>query len=84
MHAVPRRHRLAVPHGRPHRARPGPARKTSTLLDSVADNIQGRTICALGDAAAMPVRAFIKHFRDEFEHHIEHKRCLVPDRRSTV
>ena len=47
------------------------------LLNSLADNIQGRTICALGDAAAMPVRAFIKHFRGEFEHHIEHKRCLV-------
>ena len=37
------------------------------LLNSVADNIQGRTICALGDAAAMPVRAMIKHFRHEFE-----------------
>jgi NADH:ubiquinone oxidoreductase subunit F (NADH-binding) len=36
------------------------------LLNSVADNIQGRTICALGDAAAMPVRAMIKNFRDEF------------------
>ena len=36
------------------------------LLNSVADNIQGRTICALGDAAAMPVRAMIKHFRSEF------------------
>ncbi|HEX2530504.1 MAG TPA: NADH-quinone oxidoreductase subunit NuoF [Burkholderiaceae bacterium] len=48
------------------------------LLNSIADNIQGRTICALGDAAAMPVRAMIKHFREEFEHHIEHKQCLVP------
>jgi NADH-quinone oxidoreductase subunit F len=48
------------------------------LLNSVADNIQGRTICALGDAAAMPVRAMIKHFREEFEHHIEHKTCQVP------
>ena len=36
------------------------------LLNSVSDNIQGRTICALGDAAAMPVRAMIKHFKDEF------------------
>ena len=35
-------------------------------LDLVAQNISGRTICALGDAAAMPVRSFIKHFRDEF------------------
>ncbi|MDP1687617.1 NADH-ubiquinone oxidoreductase-F iron-sulfur binding region domain-containing protein, partial [Hydrogenophaga sp.] len=37
------------------------------LLNSVTDNIMGRTICALGDAAAMPVRAMIKHFRHEFE-----------------
>ncbi len=48
------------------------------LLNSVADNIQGRTICALGDAAAMPVRAMIKHYRDEFAYHIEHKTCMVP------
>ena len=48
------------------------------LLNSVSDNIQGRTICALGDAAAMPVRAMIKHFRGEFVHHIEHKTCVVP------
>jgi NADH-quinone oxidoreductase subunit F len=49
------------------------------LLNDVADNIQGRTICALGDAAAMPVRAFIQHFRDEFQHHIDHGKCVVPD-----
>ena len=47
------------------------------LLNSVADNIQGRTICALGDAAAMPVRAMIKHFRGEFVHLIEHKTAKV-------
>ncbi|MDE1952175.1 MAG: NADH-quinone oxidoreductase subunit NuoF [Betaproteobacteria bacterium] len=47
-------------------------------LNSVSDNIAGRTICALGDAAAMPVKSFIKHFRAEFEHHIEHKTCIVP------
>ena len=47
------------------------------LLDDVSDNIAGRTICALGDAAALPVKSFIKHFRDEFVHHIEHKHCLV-------
>ena len=47
------------------------------LLDNVAENIMGRTICALGDAAAMPVRAMIKHFRAEFEHHITHKTCGV-------
>ncbi|MDR7272020.1 NADH-quinone oxidoreductase subunit F [Pelomonas saccharophila] len=47
------------------------------LLNSVADNIQGRTICALGDAAAMPVRAMIKNFKHEFLHLIEHKKPLV-------
>jgi len=36
-------------------------------LDEIAGNIMGRTICALGDAAAMPVQSFIKHFRSEFE-----------------
>jgi NADH-quinone oxidoreductase subunit F len=45
------------------------------VLVSVADNIAGRTICALGDAAALPVKSFIKHFRHEFEHHIENKAC---------
>ncbi|GAA4412700.1 NADH-quinone oxidoreductase subunit F [Advenella faeciporci] len=48
------------------------------MLDTVAGNIMGRTICALGDAAAMPVRGFLKHYRDEFAHHIEHKQCVVP------
>lgn len=48
------------------------------LLDSVAENIMGRTICALGDASAMPVRGMLKHFRPEFEHHITHKTCMVP------
>ena len=48
------------------------------LLDSVAENIMGRTICALGDAAAMPVRGMLKHFRDEFAYHVEHKTCMVP------
>jgi len=55
------------------------SREDLDLLNDVADNIQGRTICALGDAAALPVKSFIKHFRSEFEHHIDHKRCLVPD-----
>ncbi|RCX09533.1 NADH-quinone oxidoreductase subunit NuoF [Extensimonas vulgaris] len=43
------------------------------LLDSVGENIMGRTICALGDAAAMPVRAMLKHFRPEFEAKIRSK-----------
>jgi len=47
------------------------------LLVDVAGKIEGRTICALGDAAALPVASFIKHFRAEFEYHIEHGHCLA-------
>ncbi len=46
------------------------------LLIDVSKNIGGRTICGLGDAAATPVQSFIKHFRQEFEYHIEHKHCM--------
>src|SRR3990167_5338682 len=45
------------------------------LLDKIAGNIMCRTICALGDAAAMPVQSFIKYFRDEFKEHIDKKCC---------
>jgi NADH-quinone oxidoreductase subunit F len=61
-------HRIEHGQGRPE--------DLQTLV-SVADNIAGRTICALGDAAALPVKSFIQHFRDEFIYHIEHKRCSV-------
>lgn len=37
------------------------------LLEDMAGKIEGRTICALGDAAAWPVQSFLKHFRHEFE-----------------
>ena len=61
-----------------HRIEHGQGRSEDLdLLLNLADNIQGRTICALGDAAAMPVRAFINTYRAEFEYHIEHKRCQV-------
>ena len=46
-------------------------------LDRVAANIEGRTICALGDAAAMPVRSFINHFREEFEYYIENQQSKI-------
>ena len=45
-------------------------------LVDVAENINGNTICALGDAAAAPVVSFIKHFREEFQYHIDHGRCM--------
>ena len=49
------------------------------LLTSVSNNISGRTICALGDAAATPVLSFIKHFRPEFEYFIQHGRSMLDD-----
>jgi NADH-quinone oxidoreductase subunit F len=61
-----------------HRIEHGEGRPEDlALLDSVTGNIMGRTICALGDAAAMPVQGMLKHYRHEFEHHIEHKKCMV-------
>jgi NADH-quinone oxidoreductase subunit F len=56
-----------------HRIEHGQGRPEDlALLDSVAGRIGGRTICALGDAAAMPVQSFLKHYRHEFEHLIVH------------
>ncbi len=42
------------------------------LLVEVAKKIEGNTICPLGDAAAWPVAAAVRHFRHEFEHHVLH------------
>ena len=47
------------------------------LLKNIADNIEGRTICALGDAAAWPVQSFVTKFRDEFQAHVDEQRCTV-------
>lgn len=46
-------------------------------LRYAAKNIEGRTICALGEAAAWPVAGFLRHFYDEFEYHVKYKRCMV-------
>jgi len=53
-------------------------------LEDVAGKIAGRTICALGDAAAMPVQGMIKHYRPEFEYYIEHKRSMVAEKLGAV
>jgi NADH-quinone oxidoreductase subunit F len=46
----------------------GEAKKADVdLLMEIANNIEGNTICALGDAAAWPVQSMIRRFRDEFE-----------------
>lgn len=44
-------------------------------LRRAAKNIEGRTICAFGEAAAWPVGGMLKHFYDEFVYHVEHKKC---------
>jgi NADH-quinone oxidoreductase subunit F len=47
------------------------------LLMDVQNRIRGKTICALGDAAAMPVAGMLRYFQDEFQYHIDHKKCMV-------
>ncbi len=54
------------------------------LILDVSGNIMGRTICPLGDAAAMPAIAFVKQFRDEFEEHIKTGRCPLHGTRMTI
>ena len=45
------------------------------LLKSIADNMNGTTICPLGDAAAMPVLSYLQRFRTEFEAHVLQGKC---------
>lgn len=52
--------------------------KDIDLLASIADNIEGNTICALGDAAAWPVRGFVTKFRSEFEARVKDSRTYIP------
>ncbi len=47
------------------------------MLVDVSRKIEGHTICAFGDAAAWPVQSFIKHYRQEFQYHIDHGCCMV-------
>ena len=46
-------------------------------LDRIASQIEGHCICALGDAAAMPVRSFLKNFWKEFEYFVDNKQSMV-------
>jgi NADH-quinone oxidoreductase subunit F len=45
-------------------------------LRRIPTGIQGNTVCALGDAASMPVASFLRKFGDEFEHYVQHGRSL--------
>lgn len=47
------------------------------LMLDICDNIMGKTLCPLGDAAAMPTAGFLKKFRSEYEYHIREKKCSV-------
>jgi NADH-quinone oxidoreductase subunit F len=61
-----------------HRIEQGEGRREDIdNLVRVAKGIEGRTICALGEAAAWPVLGFVRHFREEFEYHVQHKKCCV-------
>lgn len=44
-------------------------------IEEVCGNILGRTICPLGDAAVMPIQSAMKHWRDEWQYHIDHGQC---------
>ncbi len=46
-------------------------------LSNIAHKIEGRTICALGEASAMPVWSFVEHFREEFVYYVEHGCSMV-------
>ncbi|NDD92882.1 NADH-quinone oxidoreductase subunit F, partial [bacterium] len=59
-----------------HRIEDGHGREQDiALLLDIADNINGKTLCALGDAAAGPVSSFVKKFRADFEAHIRGGKC---------
>lgn len=45
-------------------------------LRTAAKNIEGRTICAFGEAAAWPVGGILKYFHNEFVYHVEHGKCM--------
>ena len=58
-----------------HRMHSGGGRSEDVaLLQDVADNIDGQTICALGEAAAWPIKAFLRHYREEFEQTVAEKK----------
>jgi NADH-quinone oxidoreductase subunit F len=45
------------------------------LLLDMCDNMKGKTICVLSDAAAMPIESYLRYFRDEFERHVLERAC---------
>ncbi len=46
-------------------------------IEEICGNILGRTVCPLGDAAVMPIQSAIKLWREEWQYHVDNKKCLV-------
>ena len=69
VHAVPRRHRLAVSPAASHDAGRGDREGHRRCSRAWPTSINGKTLCAFGDAAATPVLTTLKWFRPEFEAH---------------
>jgi NADH-quinone oxidoreductase subunit F len=61
--------------------RGGGRQQDADLLLDMCDNIGGKSLCALGDAAIGPVMSSVRKFRDEYVHHVEHKSCLPGTKR---
>ena len=51
------------------------------IMGQVQENIMGNCLCVLGDSMAMPIGSMLKHFREEFEEHIETARSAASSRR---
>ena len=49
------------------------------ILVDIAGKMEGQTICAFADAAAWPVQGLMRHFRSDFEAHVQHKKCPFPE-----
>ena len=78
VHAVPRRHRLAVQDPAAASSAAKGRCAISICSSSISGNIGGKTLCAFGDAAVTPVLTTLKHFRHEYEAHINEGRCTLP------
>jgi NADH-quinone oxidoreductase subunit F len=76
VHALPRGHRLDDAGDGPAGAGEAEIEEIDMLLD-VTKQVEGHTICALGDAAAWPIQGLIRNFRDEIEDRIS--RSLFTD-----
>ena len=53
-------------------------------LKSISEQIMGRSLCALGDAAAMPILSVLELFPEEFAHHVREKRCIANRRKDAI